>query len=268
MWLLHSCAGWGTAPRFTFPPHFSPAVVDHTLRKRLLPSWCSYLAHAISVLLLLVCFGISVWIGVGFSSSVALMWLISGIFSFLSSFLLWEPLKVSPGKRQGLEEQSGFFPPLTLLAGSCSLWPHSSPYLPLIFTFHLLFVCVAKIRVGIQQIFLPVVSHLQEKLGCQNRCGEILPQLGLQEPACSSWLDLVAELFADPPLIFSLGRSRLEGQRAGSAKGEEPRPWHDTQGLLRAVAPGAFPPCGPTESQECLFRALWTGGAVPRRAIG
>ncbi|XP_039205638.1 polycystin-1 isoform X2 [Crotalus tigris] len=69
-------------------------VVDHSLRKRLLPSWCSYLAHTISVLLLLVCFGISVWIGVGFSSSVALMWLISGIFSFLSSFLLWEPLKI------------------------------------------------------------------------------------------------------------------------------------------------------------------------------
>ncbi|XP_032086824.1 polycystin-1 [Thamnophis elegans] len=69
-------------------------VVDHNLQKCLLPSWCSYLAHAISLLLLLVCFGISVWIGVGFSSSVALMWLISGIFSFLSSFLLWEPLKI------------------------------------------------------------------------------------------------------------------------------------------------------------------------------
>ncbi|KAL7979035.1 hypothetical protein Chor_015059 [Crotalus horridus] len=94
VWLLHSCAGWGIVPRFTFPPHFLPAVVDHSLRKGLLPSWCSYLAHAISVVLLLVCFGISVWIGVGFSSSVALMWLISGIFSFLSSFLLWEPLKI------------------------------------------------------------------------------------------------------------------------------------------------------------------------------
>ncbi|XP_026540159.1 polycystin-1 [Notechis scutatus] len=69
-------------------------VVDHHLQKRLLPSWCSSLAHAISLLLLLLCFGVSVWIGVGFSSSVALMWLISGIFSFLSSFLLWEPLKI------------------------------------------------------------------------------------------------------------------------------------------------------------------------------
>ncbi|ETE60065.1 Polycystin-1, partial [Ophiophagus hannah] len=79
---------------FTSPPRFLPAVVDHSLRRRLLPSWCSYLAHTISVVLLLLCFGVSVWIGVGFSSSVALMWLISGIFSFLSSFLLWEPLKI------------------------------------------------------------------------------------------------------------------------------------------------------------------------------
>ncbi|KAH0631741.1 hypothetical protein JD844_019498 [Phrynosoma platyrhinos] len=69
-------------------------VVDHALRKRLLPFWCSYLAHAISFAVLLICFGVSVWIGVGFTSSVALMWLISGIFSFLSSFVLWEPLKV------------------------------------------------------------------------------------------------------------------------------------------------------------------------------
>ncbi|KAJ7306099.1 hypothetical protein JRQ81_010465 [Phrynocephalus forsythii] len=68
--------------------------VDRALRKRLLPFWCSYLAHGVSVTLLLLCFGVSTWIGVSFSSSVALMWLISGTFSFLSSFLLWEPLKV------------------------------------------------------------------------------------------------------------------------------------------------------------------------------
>uniref|UniRef100_A0A674H2L1 Polycystin 1, transient receptor potential channel interacting n=1 Tax=Taeniopygia guttata TaxID=59729 RepID=A0A674H2L1_TAEGU len=65
-----------------------------TFRKRLLPPWCSLLAHGISLLLLATAAGVSVWIGVGFSSSVALMWLISGIFSFLASFLLWEPLKV------------------------------------------------------------------------------------------------------------------------------------------------------------------------------
>ncbi|XP_054247311.1 polycystin-1 [Indicator indicator] len=69
-------------------------VADQTFRKRLLPPWCSQLAHAISLLLFATSAGVSVWIGVGFSSSVALMWLISGIFSFLASFLVWEPLKV------------------------------------------------------------------------------------------------------------------------------------------------------------------------------
>ncbi|XP_039346814.1 polycystin-1 isoform X1 [Mauremys reevesii] len=69
-------------------------VVDHTFRKRLLPHWCSYLAHAVSLLFFATSIGVSVWIGVGFTSSVALMWLISGIFSFLASFLVWEPLKV------------------------------------------------------------------------------------------------------------------------------------------------------------------------------
>nr|XP_016854338.1 PREDICTED: polycystin-1 [Anolis carolinensis] len=69
-------------------------VVDHALRKRLLPFWCSHLAHGICTALLLICAGVSVWIGGRFPSSVALMWLLSGIFSFLASFLLWEPLKV------------------------------------------------------------------------------------------------------------------------------------------------------------------------------
>ncbi|XP_054850621.1 polycystin-1 [Eublepharis macularius] len=69
-------------------------VADHALRKRLLPYWCSHLAHALGLSLLATCFGVSVWIGVTFTSSMALMWLISGIFSFLSSFLFWEPLKV------------------------------------------------------------------------------------------------------------------------------------------------------------------------------
>ncbi|XP_048348686.1 polycystin-1 [Sphaerodactylus townsendi] len=69
-------------------------VADHALRKRLLPSWCLFLGHGLSLALLAICFGVSAWIGVSFTSSVALMWLISGIFSFLSSFLFWEPLKV------------------------------------------------------------------------------------------------------------------------------------------------------------------------------
>ncbi|NXP60074.1 PKD1 protein, partial [Chloropsis cyanopogon] len=69
-------------------------VADQAFRKRLLPPWCSLLAHGISLLLFAAAAGVSVWVGVGFSSSVALMWLISGIFSFLASFLVWEPLKV------------------------------------------------------------------------------------------------------------------------------------------------------------------------------
>uniref|UniRef100_A0A452IQ37 Uncharacterized protein n=1 Tax=Gopherus agassizii TaxID=38772 RepID=A0A452IQ37_9SAUR len=76
------------------PSALLPAVVDHTFRKRLLPHWCSYLAHTVSLLFFATSIGVSVWIGVGFTSSVALMWLISGIFSFLASFLVWEPLKV------------------------------------------------------------------------------------------------------------------------------------------------------------------------------
>ncbi|XP_078520977.1 polycystin-1 [Lissotriton helveticus] len=69
-------------------------VLSDALRKRLFPSWCMHLAHTLSFLLFAACIGVSIWIGVGFPSSVGLMWLISGIFSFLSSFLLLEPVKV------------------------------------------------------------------------------------------------------------------------------------------------------------------------------
>ncbi|KAM4697728.1 polycystin-1 [Rhinophrynus dorsalis] len=61
---------------------------------KMLPSWCSRVAHALSGFLLICCFAVSSWIGVGFTSSVGLMWLISGIFSFLCSFFVLEPLKV------------------------------------------------------------------------------------------------------------------------------------------------------------------------------
>ncbi|XP_063790969.1 polycystin-1 isoform X2 [Pseudophryne corroboree] len=70
-------------------------ITDAFQRRRpMLPSWCTRVAHALSCFLLLCCFVVSVWIGVGFTSSVGLMWLISGIFSFLCSFFLLEPLKV------------------------------------------------------------------------------------------------------------------------------------------------------------------------------
>ncbi|XP_075686667.1 polycystin-1 isoform X2 [Rhinoderma darwinii] len=63
-------------------------------RRQMLPSWCTRVAHVLSCFLLLSCFAVSVWIGVGFTTSVGLMWLISGIFSFLCSFFVLEPLKV------------------------------------------------------------------------------------------------------------------------------------------------------------------------------
>uniref|UniRef100_A0A8C0HAA9 Polycystin 1, transient receptor potential channel interacting n=1 Tax=Chelonoidis abingdonii TaxID=106734 RepID=A0A8C0HAA9_CHEAB len=91
------CSAWLIAGSIIVgfqPSALLPAVVDHTFRKHLLPHWCSYLAHAVSLLFFATSIGVSVWIGVGFTSSVALMWLISGIFSFLASFLVWEPLKV------------------------------------------------------------------------------------------------------------------------------------------------------------------------------
>ncbi|XP_059835038.1 polycystin-1 isoform X1 [Hypanus sabinus] len=60
----------------------------------LFPFWCSYMAHALCFFLFTISFTVSLWIGVSFTPQVALMWLISGIFSVLSSFFLLEPLKV------------------------------------------------------------------------------------------------------------------------------------------------------------------------------
>ncbi|XP_069762589.1 polycystin-1 isoform X2 [Narcine bancroftii] len=60
----------------------------------LFPFWCSYTAHALCFLLFSASISVTLWIGVGFTPRVALMWLISGIFSVLSSFFLLEPLKV------------------------------------------------------------------------------------------------------------------------------------------------------------------------------
>ncbi|XP_055507888.1 polycystin-1, partial [Leucoraja erinacea] len=60
----------------------------------LFPFWCSYTAHALCFLLFSASISVCLWIGVRFTPRVALMWLISGIFSILSSFFLLEPLKV------------------------------------------------------------------------------------------------------------------------------------------------------------------------------
>ncbi|XP_053326768.1 polycystin-1 [Spea bombifrons] len=77
------------------PKSARTVITDAFQRPRqMLPSWCARVAHAVSCILLLCCFAVSVWIGVGFTSSIGLMWLISGIFSFLCSFFVLEPLKV------------------------------------------------------------------------------------------------------------------------------------------------------------------------------
>ncbi|KAG2456195.1 polycystin-1-like isoform X2 [Polypterus senegalus] len=72
----------------------SAQAADGSCSLALLPPWCSHTAHVLGLLVCTGAFGVSVWIGVGFSSQVALKWLISGIFSFLASFLVLEPLKV------------------------------------------------------------------------------------------------------------------------------------------------------------------------------
>nr|XP_037845928.1 polycystin-1 isoform X9 [Chlorocebus sabaeus] len=64
------------------------------LRKRLLPAWCTSLAHGLSLLLVAVAVAVSGWVGVGFPPGVSVAWLLSSTTSFLASFLGWEPLKV------------------------------------------------------------------------------------------------------------------------------------------------------------------------------
>nr|XP_045237345.1 polycystin-1 isoform X6 [Macaca fascicularis] len=63
-------------------------------RKRLLPAWCTSLAHGLSLLLVAVAVAVSGWVGVGFPPGVSVAWLLSSTTSFLASFLGWEPLKV------------------------------------------------------------------------------------------------------------------------------------------------------------------------------
>eukprot|EP00061_Rhincodon_typus_P018223 g47315.t1 len=53
----------------------------------LFPFWCSYTAHVLCLVLFSGCFTVSIWIGINFTSSIALMWLISGIFSVLTEAL-------------------------------------------------------------------------------------------------------------------------------------------------------------------------------------
>ncbi|XP_075420577.1 polycystin-1 isoform X3 [Tenrec ecaudatus] len=82
--------GWDQLPA----PRCCGTGMMEGLRKRLLPAWCTHLAHGLSLLLVALCVGLSGWLGSGFAPHVSVMWLLSSGSSLLVSFLGWEPLKV------------------------------------------------------------------------------------------------------------------------------------------------------------------------------
>ncbi|XP_052462150.1 polycystin-1 [Carassius gibelio] len=72
----------------------SRTVVTDVCKPRPFPPLCGLAALWASWVGLVLSSSLSMWLGRGFSEGVALMWFISFIVSFLSSFLLLEPLKV------------------------------------------------------------------------------------------------------------------------------------------------------------------------------
>ncbi|KAG5854076.1 hypothetical protein ANANG_G00033690 [Anguilla anguilla] len=72
----------------------SRTVMADVCRQRRFPPWCGQAALLGSWAVLALSSGLAVWLGLGFSEKVALMWLISVISSFLASFFILEPLKV------------------------------------------------------------------------------------------------------------------------------------------------------------------------------
>uniref|UniRef100_A0A673HDU5 Polycystic kidney disease 1a n=1 Tax=Sinocyclocheilus rhinocerous TaxID=307959 RepID=A0A673HDU5_9TELE len=72
----------------------SRTVVTDVCKPRPFPPLCGLAALWASWVGLVLSSSLSMWLGRSFSEGVALMWLISCIVSFLSSFLLLEPLKV------------------------------------------------------------------------------------------------------------------------------------------------------------------------------
>uniref|UniRef100_A0A8C2Q812 Polycystic kidney disease 1a n=1 Tax=Cyprinus carpio TaxID=7962 RepID=A0A8C2Q812_CYPCA len=72
----------------------SLSVVTDVCKPRPFPPLCGLAALWASWVGLILSSSLSMWLGRSFSEGVALMWLISCIASFLSSFLILEPLKV------------------------------------------------------------------------------------------------------------------------------------------------------------------------------
>lgn len=69
-------------------------VVTDVCRPRRLPPWCGRAALWGSWVGIALANSISIFAGLGFNQSVAMMWLISCFASFLGSCLLLEPIKV------------------------------------------------------------------------------------------------------------------------------------------------------------------------------
>ncbi|KAG7491421.1 hypothetical protein MATL_G00003380 [Megalops atlanticus] len=72
----------------------SRTVMADVCRQRRFPPWCGQAALVGSWAVLALSSGLAVWLGLGFSERVALMWLISAISSVAASVLILEPLKV------------------------------------------------------------------------------------------------------------------------------------------------------------------------------
>ncbi|KAJ8383686.1 hypothetical protein AAFF_G00215280 [Aldrovandia affinis] len=72
----------------------SRTVMADVCQQRRFPAWSGQVALVGSWTVLALSSSLAVWLGLGFSEKVALMWLISAISSFLASFFILEPLKV------------------------------------------------------------------------------------------------------------------------------------------------------------------------------
>uniref|UniRef100_K7FA56 Polycystin 1, transient receptor potential channel interacting n=1 Tax=Pelodiscus sinensis TaxID=13735 RepID=K7FA56_PELSI len=71
-----------------------PAGVSRRPLEWLFPGWVLPVTYAFIFLLLAGCFTITILYGASLHDHTALMWLISSLFSFITSFVLLEPLKV------------------------------------------------------------------------------------------------------------------------------------------------------------------------------
>uniref|UniRef100_A0A674JJH7 Polycystin 1, transient receptor potential channel interacting n=1 Tax=Terrapene triunguis TaxID=2587831 RepID=A0A674JJH7_9SAUR len=89
LWGLSDDAGLNRTTLVAFP-----AGVSRRPLEWLFPGWALPMTYAFIFLLLAGCFTVTILYGSSLQDHTALMWLISCIFSFITSFVLLEPLKV------------------------------------------------------------------------------------------------------------------------------------------------------------------------------